>query len=159
MIADEAWAKGSWFQSQANKIFEDQMSFLLGLGQPVVVFVVQEVGYDGVGNTVGCSAGPFVDWIAVEISSVAEEAVLDGSGKFHGVYPPTVVGDNPPPTGSKNPAYAPYTIAHEICHSLGLLGHANAGPGDLMSAQTLTGDALSPFQVGIIRSSARVTFF
>jgi len=153
LILDEAWLKGSWFQAQINKLFESSVPFLFGIGQPVVVFVVEEVGYDGIGTVVGCSGGPFVDWVAVEVSSVVPQVIMGTNDAF----PPTVAGGGSP-APQANPRYAPYTVVHEICHTLGLLGHANASAGDLMVAGNITGDALSPFQVGIIRSSSRVTF-
>lgn len=154
LILDEAWIKGSWFQTQVNQLFANQVSLLFGVGQPVVVFVLEEVGYDGIGGVVGCSGGPFVDWIAVEASRVVSQ-VISGTNR---AYPPTVAGDTPAPIGVPNPNYQPFVIAHEISHALGLLGHANAGPGDLMTSGNIMGDALSPLQVGIIRNSSRVTF-
>ena len=154
LILDEAWIKGSWFQTQVNQLFANQVSLLFGVGQPVVVFVLEEVGYDGIGGVVGCSGGPFVDWIAVEASRVVSH-VISGTNS---AYPPTVAGGTPSPVGVSNPNYQPFVIAHEISHALGLLGHANAGPGDLMTSGNITGDALSPLQVGIIRNSSRVTF-
>ena len=153
LILDEAWAKGSWFQLQANKLFEDNFARAMGIGHPVVVFIVEEVGYDGVGKVVGCSGGPFVDWVAVEVTSAVKEVVA-GTNR---PYPPTYVPDSAV-SPTPNPNYQPYLIAHEICHALGLLGHANATAGDLMVEGTITGDALSPFQIGIIRNSAHVTF-
>ena len=153
LILDEAWLKGSWFQAQANKLFESGVWRLFGIGQPVIVFVVEEVGYDGIGGVVGCSGGPFIDWVAVEVSSVVPQ-VIAGTNN---AYPPTVA-DGGSAVAQMNASYAPFAIAHEICHTLGLLGHANANAGELMVSGTITGDALSPFQVGLIRSSPRVTF-
>ncbi len=53
LIADEAWLKGSWHQLQAIKLFEANFWSLIGIGQPVIVYVVREVGYDGPGTVVG----------------------------------------------------------------------------------------------------------
>jgi hypothetical protein len=164
LVFDEAWLKGTWHQMQTVKIFESNLWSLLGVGHPIVVYVVREVGYDGPGNVLGVSGGPFVDWIAVERDSVVAQVV---GNPATGVpdspltpYPPTVAS-TPATQSIANPNYTgggKYVIAHEICHALGLLGHANTGPGDLMVPGTITGDALSPFQVGIIRSSGHVTF-
>jgi hypothetical protein len=71
-------------------------------------------------------------------------------------FPPTVASTAV--AGIPNIKYQQRVVAHEICHALGLLGHANSSAGELMVPGTITGDALSPFQVGIIRSSGHVTF-
>jgi hypothetical protein len=122
--------------------------------------VIREVGYDGAGTVSGASGGPFTDWVAVERDSVIQTVVADATGINPAVplapFPPTVASPAVSPTA--NTGYQQRLIAHEICHALGLLGHANAGSGELMVPGTITGDALSPFQVGIIRSSAPVTF-
>ncbi|HEX8399093.1 MAG TPA: hypothetical protein VF644_16775 [Pyrinomonadaceae bacterium] len=161
LILDEAWLKGTWHQMQTVKIFESNLWSLLAVGHPIVVYVVREVGYDGQGKVIGASGGPFTDWVAVERDSVVEKVVADATGleaaKPLSPYPPTVASStNTKPVD--NPSYAPRLIAHEICHSLGLLGHENSNPGELMVSGKITGDALSPFQVGIIRSSGHVTF-
>lgn len=153
LILDEAWAKGSWFQLQANKIFEQNFWRAIAIGHPVMVFVVEEVGYDGIGGVVGCSGGPFVDWVAVEVTSVVDQVVAGTTRPF----PPTYATDSAVASAA-NPNYRPFVVAHEVCHALGLLGHANAAAGELMVPGMITGDALSPFQVGIIRNSAHVTF-
>lgn len=164
LILDEAWLKGAWHQLQTIKMFESNLSSLVAIGHPIVVYVILEVGYDGVGNVIGASGGPFVDWVAVERDSVIPTiaAALGSSPPVAAVplapYPPTVAGGTDP-GGVPNMGYQPRTIAHEICHTLGLLGHANSNPGELMVPGTITGDALSPFQVGIIRGSAHVTYW
>ena len=163
MILDELWLKGSWHQLQTIKSFESNFSSLVGLGAPVVVYVVREVGYDGPGTVIGCSAGPFTDWIAVERDYVISDVVAQPGAVPMPVQPltpfPPVVASSSPVLSMPNPNYSPYVIAHEMCHSLGLLGHANSSSSELMFASTIKGDALSPFQVGIIRSSSHVTFF
>lgn len=166
LIADELWLKGSWHQMQTVKIFESNVWSLVGIGHPIIVYVIREVGYDGAGTVIGASGGPFTDWIAVERDSVIDTVVADATGTPAvplAPFPPTVasttsVSPTPNIPTSNNTGYQQRVIAHEICHALGLLGHANAGPTDLMAPGTLAGDALSPFQVGIIRSSAPVTF-
>lgn len=161
LVLDEAWLKGTWHQMQTVKLFESNVWSLIGIGHPIIVYVVREVGYDGQGKVAGTSGGPFTDWIAVERDAVISQ-VVTGTGGVSGTpllpYPPTVAS-SPAVTGMPNPFYAPRLIAHEICHSLGLLGHENSNPGELMVPDNITGDALSPFQVGIIRSSGHVTFF
>lgn len=166
LIADELWLKGSWHQLQTVKIFESNLWSLVGVGHPIIVYVIREVGYDGAGTVTGASGGPFTDWIAVERDSVIPTVVADATGTTPALllapFPPTVASTSVSPTPniptSNNTGYQQRLIAHEICHALGLLGHANAGSTDLMVADKIIGDALSPFQVGIIRSSAPVTF-
>jgi hypothetical protein len=126
--------------------------------------VIREVGYDGPGAVVGASGGPFTDWVAVERDSVVAQVVLNPATGMAASplqpFPPTVASAAGV-AGIPNTKYVgsgKYVVAHEICHALGLFGHANSGAGELMSASDISGDALSPFQVGIIRSSAPVTF-
>lgn len=160
LIADELWLKGSWHQLQTVKLFEDSLWSLVSLGQPVVVYIVREVGYDGPGTVVGASGGPFFDWIAVERDLVVPLVVADATGaaaKPLAPYPP-VMASSTPTKPAANPSYSQRVVAHELCHALGLLGHANAASGDLMVPGNISGDALSPFQVGIVRSSRHVTF-
>lgn len=164
LIADELWLKGSWHQLQTVKLFDDNLWSLLSVGQPVVIYVVREVGYDGPGAVSGASGGPFFDWIAVERDSVVPQVVADATGtaaKPLAPYPP-VMASSTATTSVANPSYTPQIVAHELCHALGLLGHGNSAVGDLMApvlkAGTISGDALSPFQVGIVRNSRHVTF-
>ena len=162
LILDEAWLKGTWHQMTAVKLFESNLGALLALGHPVIVYVIQEVGYDGTGNVIGASGGPFVDWVAVERDSVVPTVSEDPRSPGNPArplepFPPPVAGSSAR-VGVDNPGYQQRVVAHEICHALGLLGHANAATTDLMVPGTITGDHLSPFQVGIVRSSAHVTF-
>ncbi len=163
LIADEAWLKGSWHQLQTVKSFETNFSSLTGVGAPIFVYIVREVGYDGPGNVIGCSAGPLTDWIAVERDSVVPNVIAQAGSPTIPAQPlapyPPVVGNSSPSTSVPNPGFQKYVVAHEICHSLGLLGHANSDSSDLMFASSILGDHLSPFQVGIVRSSSHVTFF
>jgi hypothetical protein len=165
LVLDEAWFKGSWHQMQTVKLFESNAWSLLAVGHPILVFVVREVGYDGPGRVAGVSGGPFTDWVAVERDWVVSQVVATAPGGPAATplspYPPTVASPSPT-AGVDNYNYVwrggKYFIAHEICHALGLLGHENSDPGELMVPGQISGDALSPFQVGIIRSSAHVTF-
>lgn len=164
LILDEAWLKGSWHQLQTIRLFESNFWSLIAVGHPVIVYVIREVGYDGPGAVVGASGGPFTDWVAVERDSVVAQVVLNPATGMAASplqpFPPTVASAAGA-AGIPNTKYVgggKYVVAHEICHALGLLGHANSGAGELMSAGDISGDALSPFQVGIIRSSAPVTF-
>ena len=162
LIADEAWLKGSWHQLQTVKSFETNFSSLIGLGAPIVVYIVREVGYDGPGNVVGCSAGPLTDWIAVERDFVVSDLIAPPGSTTPAQPPapyPPVVASSSSVASVPNPNFQRYVIVHEICHALGLLGHANSNSSELMFASTILGDHLSPFQVGIVRSSSHVTFF
>jgi len=169
LVLDELWLKGTWHQINSIKLFESNFWSLLGIGHPIIVYVIREVGYDGPGTVIGTSGGPFVDWVAVERDYVVQQVVADATGAPAtplSPFPPTVASPEVT-TGVTNfdcaiplnrPCYNKYVIAHEICHSLGLLGHENSNPGELMVPGRITGDALSPFQVGIIRNSPHVTF-
>ena len=166
MILDQAWLKGSWFQVHSLTLFESNVWASLGIGNPVVVYVVAGVGYGEDSSYQGVSGGPFVDWVAVEAMTVGNQiqAPVPAAGmpaialQPPRLFPPVVATDFAV-VGVPNPAYQESVIAHEICHALGLLGHANSNPGELMVPGTITGTALSPFQVGLIRSSPKVTFF
>lgn len=160
LVLDELWLKGTWHQGNTVKLFESNFWSLIGIGHPVVVYVIREVGYDGPGTVIGASGGPFVDWVAVERDFVIPQVVAapDGTAATPlSPFPPTVATPVAV-TPVANPSYRQRVVAHEICHALGLLGHANSGPGELMASGNITGDALSPLQVGIVRSSAHVTF-
>jgi hypothetical protein len=159
LILDEAWLKGTWHQMQTVKLFDSNVWSLIGLGHPVLVYVIREVGYDGPGSVVGASGGPFTDWVAVERDTVVDQVVGTVAGAAASPlvpFPPTVA--SAAVTGIPNTKYQKRVVAHEICHALGLIGHANSSPGELMVPGSITGDALSPFQVGIIRNSGHVTF-
>jgi hypothetical protein len=162
LFIDEAWWKGSWHQLQTVKLFQENLWSLLAFGHPVIVFVVRDVGYDGESTVIGASGGPFTDWVAVECGSVVPEVIVDEAGSPlvpTRAYPPTVVlAESTIRPHAPNVKYSKFVIAHELCHALGLLGHSNSDPADLMWPSTLTGDYLSPFQVGIVRNSAHVTF-
>ena len=86
LIFDEAWIKGSWFQTQVNQLFANQVSLLFGVGQPVVVFVLEEVGYDGIGGVVGCSGGPFCPLTGLQSNKLVVSHVISGTNS---AYPPT----------------------------------------------------------------------
>lgn len=163
LILDELWLKGAWHQLQTIKMFESNLSSLVGIGHPIVVYVIREVGYDGIGNVIGASGGPFVDWVAVERDSVIPTvAAAVGSTTDAAVppapYPSTLAG-GADPGGVENINFHIRTVAHEICHTLGLLGHENSDPGELMVSGKIEGDALSPLQVGIIRGSSHLTYW
>ena len=160
LVLDEAWIKGTWHQMQTVKLFETNVWSLIGIGHPIIIYVIREVGYDGPGNVVGTSGGPFTDWVAVERDTVVDQVVADATGAAATplVPHPPPVATGSPSTAVANPSYNRFVIAHELCHALGLLGHANSSMGELMAAANINGDALSPFQVGIIRNSAHVTF-
>jgi hypothetical protein len=160
LILDELWLKGTWQQWNTLRMFDSSISSLFAIGAPIVVYVIREVGYDGPGTTVGASGGPFVDWVVVERDYVVHDVIADGRGGVAqppAPYPP-VTATPSAVAGILNPDYSPRVVAHEICHALGLLGHANSNPNELMYYSNIEGDHLSPFQVGLIRSSPHVTY-
>jgi hypothetical protein len=59
---EDLWAPGGWFELNANaECFEGNARRLIGWGAPVVVFVVRDVK-----GKLGCSLGPFSDYVTVE---------------------------------------------------------------------------------------------
>lgn len=161
LFTDELWINGSWHQLQTIKMFESNLWSLLAVGHPIIVYVIREVGDDGPGKVIGASGGPFMDWVAVERDSVISQVVFNPVAGMPALPFPPTVASSPNVTGVPNAKYqghGKYLVAHELCHALGLMFHINSGGGELMDANTISGDALSPFQVGIIRNSAPVTF-
>lgn len=59
---DDVWLTGGWFEITANdECFEGAGRRLVGWASPVVVFVVRDVE-----GKLGCSLGPFSDYVTVE---------------------------------------------------------------------------------------------
>jgi hypothetical protein len=139
-ISGELALTGSWFQLQTLPFLEDQFWNLIGIGNPVIVFMVREVGGDGQNTATrqavaGISLGPIADWVAVEAPLVRD-----------------------PVAGVPAIRNAEYAMAHEIVHALGIYPHSD-DVGNLMAESTKTiGDYLTPAQVGLIRSSPKVTY-
>lgn len=136
-IAEDMGDAGMYFQSLIVQMLgEHNVLFTIKVGAPIVVFVV-----DGVGTTeLGCSSGPFADYVCVEGGQLLTPA-----------QPLWTVGTGP---GA--------TLAHEIGHACGLL-HDPSDVSNLMFGSPNSngvdrGDNLSPFQRGIIRSSPHVTY-
>jgi hypothetical protein len=146
VILEELGMAGSWFQLSALSQLDDQVSNLIGFGNPVYVYVVRRVGFDvepsGPPGAVvseemfvgGIAIGPTADWVAVDMRA----------------FLPT-----------RDPALAELNlnvIAHEVVHALGYLAH-DSEAGNLMTVSTDgVGAYLTPFQVGLIRNSPKVTF-
>jgi len=160
LFAEDMGDAGTYFQlTIRDLLFEHEALFALRLGAPVVAFAV-----DGVGNrlALGCSAGPLADYVCVEGAMLVTPPLTDSNGLS------TPVPSTYTQSGTPTMANAATTLAHEICHALGLAhdGLFNRGGGSLSNlmfniAQTsagLRGDNLSPFQRAIIRSSQHVTY-
>jgi hypothetical protein len=144
---------GRYFQTTIkDMLFEHTALFAIRLGAPVVAFIV-----DGVGDSeIGCSAGPAADYVCVEgAMMVTPPQTAPVSANY--VEPP-----------GQTMASSATTLAHEICHALGLAHDGFLGVGsqsitNLMFNKRLLngvvrGDNLSPFQRAIIRSSPHVTY-
>jgi hypothetical protein len=131
---------GSWYQIQTLKYLENAFANLIGIANPIIVYVVREIGNDGTfadpskAGFQGVSLGPLADWVAVEA--------------------PAVIAPTP---HSPNIGYDSLIIAHEIGHALGYLSH-DEDAGNLMFRGEKTGDYLTPFQVGLMRSSPKITY-
>lgn len=62
-VWDDIWSAGMYFENTANlQYFDSAFQRLVGFAAPVVVFVVQEVK----GGDIGCSLGPFTDYVTIE---------------------------------------------------------------------------------------------
>jgi hypothetical protein len=134
LFAEDATMAGNYFQALADDLLpESAFARAIRMLDPVICFVVRGVGDAG---ETGCSAGPFLDYICVEATTVDATAAE---------YDPTV-------------------LPHEIGHALGLLHDpwddqtnlmcANSSP----SAAQQRGTNLSPFQESVCRSSPHVSY-
>jgi hypothetical protein len=64
---DDLWLPGGWFEVTANdECFEGNARRLLGWASPIVVFVVRDVE-----GKLGCSLGPFSDYVTVKGSDAS----------------------------------------------------------------------------------------
>jgi hypothetical protein len=155
LIFEDSGPAGRYFKEAILlTLGDDAMRLLtLSVGAPLVLFVV-----DGVGDSaIGCSAGPFADYVVVEGGQMVT-LPMTGPVPANFVQSLGVTFNN-----------ASSTAAHEICHALGLL-HEGIGGLDPSDATNLMypyqtgptgfarGDNLSPFQRAIIRASPRVTY-
>ena len=62
---EDLWLPGGWFEVTANEeCFEGNARRLIGWAAPVVVFVVRDVK-----DNLGCSLGPFSDYVTIEGSN------------------------------------------------------------------------------------------
>ncbi len=154
LAMEDAGDAGMYFQStMRDMLFEHGILFSIRIGAPVVVFIV-----DGAGeaDTSGCSAGPAADYVCVE-------------GCFMVTPPQTSpIGPDYQQKDYYSMAHAASTLAHEVCHALGLahdgLDLVSGDSTNLMHRQLYPnglnrGDNLSPLQRAIIRSSPHVTYF
>lgn len=63
---DDLWVAGSYFETTANSLcFDSAFTRLVGLGSPVVAFVVRDVEGEG-----GCSYGHFTDYVTIDATAV-----------------------------------------------------------------------------------------
>jgi hypothetical protein len=60
---DDIWTSGTYFEHTANtKCFDTVFQRIIGYAAPVIVYVVEEVK----GADIGCSLGPFTDYVTIE---------------------------------------------------------------------------------------------
>jgi hypothetical protein len=150
ILSEDTTEAGVYFQTTITEmLWEDNPWFVIRVGAPIVVFVVDDVSG---ADHVGCSAGPLVDYICVE------GGVMLVSPQTTPVTAPIM----PEPAGSTI-ASASEVLAHEMGHACGLLhdnvaDEQNGDPTNLMYFSSPRGDNLSPFQRAIVRSSPHVTY-
>ncbi len=62
-VVDDMWTAGTYFENTINtQCFDTSFQRIFGYAAPVVVFVVEEVK----GGDIGCSLGPFTDYVVIE---------------------------------------------------------------------------------------------
>jgi hypothetical protein len=151
LFGEDMTGAGLYFQTTITEmLWEDNASFVLRVGAPVVAFIVDGVGPPG--RKFGCSAGPLSDYVCIE-----------GAHMIVPTQTTPVVAPIPVETPNATYAMASATLAHEIGHACGLL-HAGDDPTNLMYPTgtgpdgSSRGDNLSPFQRAIVRSSPHVTY-
>lgn len=136
LLGEDLTEAGLYFQSTiTDMLWEDNVWFVIRVGAPIVVFVVDEVE----GTYAGCSAGPLVNYICIEGREFSSPSTLlahemgHACGLLHDNITDCVAGD------VTNLMYCKPTVG----------GVSGAPP---------RGDNLSPFQRAIVRSSPHVTY-
>jgi hypothetical protein len=62
-VIDDIWSAGTYFENTANiQCFDSTFQRIIGFAAPVIVFIVEEVK----GGDIGCSLGPFTDYVTLE---------------------------------------------------------------------------------------------
>lgn len=62
-VWDDIWTAGTYFENMANiQCFDSAFQRLVGYAAPVIIFVVQTVKE----GDIGCSLGPFTDYVTIE---------------------------------------------------------------------------------------------
>lgn len=60
---DDIWTAGTYYENTINtQCFDTSFQRITGYAAPVIVFVVEEVK----GDDIGCSLGPFTDYVVIE---------------------------------------------------------------------------------------------
>jgi hypothetical protein len=133
MIMEDATEAGMYFQSLiASRLGEDSPWFVLKVGAPLVVFVVDQVE----GSFNGCSGGVFLDYICVEGRSMATVSTLVAHEMGHALALQHDALPNPAGGDASNLMYYQDPVAPGVAR----------------------GNNLSPFQRSIARSSPHVTY-
>ncbi|WP_217577802.1 hypothetical protein [Mesorhizobium sp. GbtcB19] len=148
LFAEDMGDAGIYFQTTiADLLYEHNLPLLIGIGAPIVAFIV-----DGVGDTeTGCSAGPLASYVCVQGGMMVVFPQLDPVTADFKQYKNATV------------QLASNTLAHELGHACGL-AHDGVFVGDadrtnlMYPAWENRGDNLSPFQRAIVRSSPHVTY-
>ncbi|MFZ0549130.1 MAG: hypothetical protein WAM60_27025, partial [Candidatus Promineifilaceae bacterium] len=62
-VWNDLWTTGTYFENTTNiRCHESAWQRLIGYAAPVIVFIVNEVE----GGDIGCSLGPFTDYVTIE---------------------------------------------------------------------------------------------
>jgi hypothetical protein len=144
---DDLRVAGDYFgRRQARRM----RSTLTGYGAPITAFIVRDVR-----DKRGCSLGPLVDYVTVDLRGLEDTGGGDNGGDS-GPGPGNGDDDRPPPVIESVTVPQPRVLAHELAHACGLW---HLSDRDNLAHPSGPGIRLRRWQAAIVRNSRYVTFF